>query len=221
MSFSVFSKPAFIASQAEEFFRRYHGESFLLTISFLEPHPPYSGIFNDMYPPQSLPLNYDNPEKEVYPAYLLRRIKNFSDTGYEGVKTSDRKALSKLIARYHGLVSLVDKYVGEIMKSLERYNLTENSLIIFTSDHGDMLYSQDRGWKCKPWRESIIVPFIARWPGHIPSNRVSNGLFSHLDMMPTLLSAAGAPGLHRAGRGGHLLRLPANPQPGIRRGPHR
>ncbi len=76
------------------------------------------------------------------------------------------------------------------MASIE-YGLTENTLVVFTSDHGDMLWSQDRGWKCKPWAESVIVPFIARWPGVIPEGAVEDAPFGLVDTMPTLLAMCG------------------------------
>jgi arylsulfatase A-like enzyme len=66
---------------------------------------------------------------------------------------------------------------------------------VFGSDHGDMLFSQSHGWKCKPWRESIGVPLIVRWPGRVPAGRVTGGPISIVDHAPTLLALADAPPL--------------------------
>ena len=143
-------------------------EPFCLFLSYGPPHCPYDEVpqkYKDMYPPGKI-----KPRPNA----------------------SNNIDLNK-VSGYYGHITALDECVGNLLDSIDEFGLKDNTLVIFTSDHGDMLYSQDRGWKCKPWRESIIVPFIARWPGHIPSNRVSNGLFSHVDIMPTLLSAAGAP----------------------------
>ncbi len=142
-------------------------EPFCLFLSYGPPHCPYDEVpqkYKDMYPPEKI-----QPRPNA----------------------SNNIDFNK-VSGYYGHITALDECVGNLLDGIDEFGLKDNTLVIFTSDHGDMLYSQDRGWKCKPWRESIIVPFIARWPGHIPSNRVSNGLFSHVDIMPTLLSVAGA-----------------------------
>ncbi|MCK5759488.1 MAG: sulfatase [Clostridiales bacterium] len=142
-------------------------EPFCLFLSYGPPHCPYDEVpqkYKDMYPPE-----------KIQPR----------------LNASNNIDLNK-VSGYYSHITALDECVGNLLNNIDKFELKDNTLVIFTSDHGDMLYSQDRGWKCKPWRESIIVPFIARWPGYIPSNRVSNGLFSHVDIMPTLLSVAGA-----------------------------
>jgi arylsulfatase A-like enzyme len=71
--------------------------------------------------------------------------------------------------------------------------LEENTIVLFSSDHGDMLGSQGKILKRKPWEESIRVPGIMRYPGVVPPRRETDALFSHVDFAPTLLSLCGLP----------------------------
>ncbi len=77
------------------------------------------------------------------------------------------------------------------MNAVREYALEDNTIVVFTSDHGDMLFSQNRGWKMKPWAESVNIPFIVRWPGKIPAGRRCDAPVGLVDMMPTLVSLAG------------------------------
>ncbi len=63
--------------------------------------------------------------------------------------------------------------------------------MIFTSDHGDMLWSQGRMKKQQPWEESISIPFLVRWPGRIQAGAVCGSLFGVIDHLPTLLGLCG------------------------------
>ena len=139
---------------------------FCLFLSWGPPHCPYDKV----------------PQKylDLYPEKNIKLKPNASEN-----------ADKKKIAQYYAAITALDEYFGRLMKSLKDNGLEEDTLVIFTSDHGDMLYSQNRGWKCKPWDESVRIPFITRWPKHIPAARISNGLFSLVDVMPTLLSMAG------------------------------
>ncbi len=142
-------------------------EPFFLFLSYGPPHCPY----------EEVPKKY----KDMYPVEKIKLRQN----------ATPRADLNK-IAGYYAHISALDECFGNLLEGIEKAGCRENTLVIFTSDHGDMLFSQDRGWKCKPWRESVIVPFIARWPGKIPEERACGSLISHVDIMPTLLSVAGA-----------------------------
>lgn len=94
------------------------------------------------------------------------------------------------IAGYYAATSSLDECVGRILASLDELGLSESTLVVFTSDHGDMLGSQGHERKQRPWDESILVPFIARGPG-LPRGRVSDVLFSVVDVLPTVLTLTG------------------------------
>jgi len=96
----------------------------------------------------------------------------------------------KEIAAYMAAVTAVDDQVGRLLGGLDETGLTEDTIVLFTSDHGDMLGSQGLRLKRKPWEESIHVPGILRYPKRLKP-RESGALFSHIDMAPTLLRLCG------------------------------
>ena len=79
------------------------------------------------------------------------------------------------------------------MATLKETGADENTIILFTSDHGDMLGNHGMRRKRKPHDEAARVPGIMRWPTRVPKGQVVDTLFSHIDMAPTLLALAGQP----------------------------
>lgn len=98
----------------------------------------------------------------------------------------------RVIAGYYAHITALDWNFGRLMAAVDELGLAEDTLVIFTSDHGDMLFSQGKGWKCKPWNESVSVPFAARWPGVIPAGATEDAPFGLVNVTPTLLSVCGA-----------------------------
>jgi arylsulfatase A-like enzyme len=153
-----------------EFLRGARAEArpFYLTIQWGPPHDPYKA------PPEYSRL-YD-------PAKLKMRPNWRETPGAPGPRE---------IAEYYGMVTALDEQVGRLMRTLDELGLKENTLVLFSSDHGDMLGSQGRRLKRKPWEESIRVPGILRWPGKLKAGGTSDVLFTHVDFAPTLLGFAG------------------------------
>jgi arylsulfatase A-like enzyme len=85
----------------------------------------------------------------------------------------------------------VDDMVGNIFKTLKQSHEMNNTLAFFTSDNGFLWGEHGIGGKTLPYTESVRVPFLARWPSHIPSGRVDDHLVSNVDIAPTILQAAG------------------------------
>jgi arylsulfatase A-like enzyme len=159
---------------------------FCLFLSWGPPHCPYRVApqkYLDMYPPQEIELLPNARETPRFDRTM--RDQGASSTQIEAAK-------KELIAGYYAHISALDACLGSLMETLERAGAAEDTLVIFSSDHGDMLFSQDRGWKGKPWRESVGIPLIVRWPDRIPAGRVTNGPIGLVDLMPTILSFAGA-----------------------------
>jgi len=109
-----------------------------------------------------------------------------------------------LRATYAAMVTRLDKNVGRILTALDELGLAENTLVVFTSDHGATFEAGNlgtsrfldsnrpfRGQKRTVWEGGIRVPAIACWPGHIPAGKVSNEIMHMTDVFPTLLAAAG------------------------------
>jgi arylsulfatase A-like enzyme len=97
------------------------------------------------------------------------------------------------VAAYYAAITCLDDQVGRLMKVLQETGRDENTIVLFTSDHGDMLGSHGLRRKRKPYEESAGVPGIIRWPARVPRGRVVDTLFSHVDMAPTLLGLCGVP----------------------------
>lgn len=96
------------------------------------------------------------------------------------------------LAAYYAMISDLDWNVGRLMQLLRELGIMEETLVVFTSDHGDMLGSQGQERKQRPWEESIVVPFIARGPG-LPAGMATDVLLSSVDVLPTVLGLTGTP----------------------------
>ena len=104
----------------------------------------------------------------------------------------DRDELAKDIAIYYGMISLMDKYIGQILDRLEALGLAEETLVVFTTDHGHF-YGQ-HGLIAKGafhYEDMIRVPMVVRYPGRVPAGRRTSALQSLVDLAPTFLSIAG------------------------------
>jgi len=97
------------------------------------------------------------------------------------------------LAGYWSHITALDRCFGRLMAALEESGQAEDTIVVFTSDHGDMLGSQGLQRKQKPWDESIMVPFVLRYPRAVPAGKRTDALLNAPDLMPTLLSLAGSP----------------------------
>lgn len=101
---------------------------------------------------------------------------------------------------YHDTMIDHDKNVGQILDAIDAAGIADNTIVIYSTDNGphmnswpDAAMTPFRSEKNTGWEGAFRVPFLVRWPGHIPAGSVSNDIMSHLDWMPTLLAAVGAP----------------------------
>ncbi len=179
------------------------GQPWMCHCSLLSPHPPMDppGQYATMFDGVALPpINYVPGEEDHFPRQL-RAIQNvlgerdrdegsepgcyFTPDGDLDVENADR--VRRL---YYGLAAYVDAQVGRLMRFLEERGLAENTLVIFTSDHGHL--NGDHGMICKhSWYDtSWRVPLIIRWPDRLGAGRV--GSFANwTDLTATMLTAAG------------------------------
>ena len=144
---------------------RESGRPFCLFLSWGPPHNPYRAVgeeFLAMYPPDRVTPRPNCVEPKL-----------------------------EEIAGYWAHVTALDREIGRLLAALEQLDLSRETIFVFTSDHGDMLYSQGQQRKQRPWDESILVPCLLRWPGrHRAGDHVAEPL-NVVDLMPTLLRLAG------------------------------
>lgn len=174
---------------AVEFLRSQPKEKpFFLTVQMGPPHDPYGAPekYTAMYDPEKLtmPVSWQaGSEVRPTPKAGLRRgplANRFVPLGGK-----------EEVGAYYAAITAIDDQVGRLLKVLRETGADENTIILFTSDHGDMLGSHGLRRKRKPYDESARVPGIIRWPSHVPAGHVVDTLFSHVDMAPTLLSLVG------------------------------
>jgi choline-sulfatase len=160
-----------------------------LFVSWLRPHYPLlcPEEFYDLYSVDDIePPRFTNPQQQPQHPVLKRLRSNFD---YDKHFTPSTRQIAR--ASYFGLCSFVDYQIGQVIAALETSGQAENTLIIYTSDHGD--HNGDRGmWtKMTLYDESAAVPMILAGPG-IPESKVVSTLTSLVDIYPTILSAVGA-----------------------------
>jgi choline-sulfatase len=160
-----------------------------LFVSFATPHFPLLSPreYFDMYPREILPLPIRAAPDEWprHPAIELHR----NQAGYE--EPFEEKTLRTALAAYYGLVSFVDEQVGLVLRALEDAGLTENTRIIYTSDHGDSAGEQGLWKKSSMYEGSVGVPMILAGPD-VPEGRVVRTNVSLVDCFPSIVEAVGA-----------------------------
>lgn len=162
-------------SKALEFLKsRDRKRPFFLCIAYNPPHSPYENLDTDC-----LPEDYQH-----YENLSLRQL-------YVRDNADTTMAKAPCIRAYFSNVTSVDRHFGIILEELRRQGLDDNTIVVFTSDHGETMCSHSaQDPKNSIWTESFNVPFLLRYPGHI-APRVDSVLLSSVDIMPTLLSLAG------------------------------
>ncbi|MCF7957323.1 MAG: sulfatase [Phycisphaerae bacterium] len=145
---------------AIEFIKKNKQVPFCLYLSFGPPHNPYIA-----------PKKY----LEMYKDKTLTARPNVP-----GGKTTN-------LLQYYAMTTSLDICMGRIDEALKQAGVSEDTIVVFTSDHGDMLGSQGHRLKQRPWEESINIPFILRYPRKIKAGQRRDWIVSSVDVMPTLL----------------------------------
>lgn len=172
-------------------------EPFSLTVGFMLPHPPYVAreedyaVYADRMTMPKKPATFDAVKHPFLRAWRE----------HTGIIEVPEEEIRRSRAAYWGLVHRVDLMIGQILQALEANGLAENTLIVYTSDHGDMQGEHGLWWKHVFYEESVKVPLIVSWPGVIPGGQRCERVISALDVNATMLDALGAPPLpHSPGR---------------------
>ena len=156
---------------------------------------PFFGIFTYTLPHAELV----QPEDSILNEY---KAKFDPDKVYKGSEGSRYNAITHTHAQFAAMITRLDYYVGEVLKKLKEKGLDENTLVIFSSDNGPheeggadpTFFGRDgklRGLKRQCHEGGIRIPFIARWPGHVPAGKVHDHICAFYDLMPTFCDVAG------------------------------
>src|SRR5262249_30238252 len=98
-------------------------------------------------------------------------------------------------AAYYGLVDRMDRMIGEILDALDASGLADDTLVIYTSDHGEQIGERGLWWKHTFYDESLKVPMVLAWPGKLPAGERRGQVVNLMDLTATMLQAIGAPAL--------------------------
>lgn len=191
--------------------RHDRSQPFLLSVGFQDPHHPHAvpRDWDDRVDPASVPPpDWTEGELDDKPPHFLSRrsgtmgrgglvgeferaIPGSSGRGYLDVTEGEERCGR---AYYYTMVKIIDRELGRILAALDRLQLAEDTLVIFTTDHGELLGDHGLWFKGPFHYEQLVrVPLIIRWPAGFAGGRRSSSLASLVDIVPTCLAAAGLP----------------------------
>lgn len=170
--------------------RRDPSKPFFLKMSYVRPHPPFDPpqAFYDMYKDLDMPVppvgdwaNAEDPGRS-----------GLSPIADQGIVPEHR--MHRAQAAYYALITHIDYEIGRFLNTLQEFGQLNNTVIIFASDHGELLGDHNLFRKSMPYEGSTNVPFILADPGNnlgLKRNTINDSVVEMRDIMPTLLDAAG------------------------------
>ena len=166
-----------MTDQAVKIIQDSHGDKpWMMIVSW---HPPH------------FPVDDAPAEDESHFADKKVSLRPNVETGHsQRGPVSSVAAIEKFHQGYYAHIRAIDREFGRLLKALDDTGQAENTIVIFTSDHGEMAGSHGRMYKQVPFEESARVPFYVRYPGVTRSGKSSDALFASIDIYPTLCGLA-------------------------------
>ena len=159
----------------------------LLMVGFIKPHHPFD-------PPAPWDRLYDPEKLTLLPGWTPNSLEHDLKYG-RGYFPNDKltePTLRRVMAYYYATITQIDHHVGRMVEILKRKGLYDNTLIVFTSDHGDYMGFHHMLLKGNYMYDPVVkVPLIVKWPGSRHAGTVSHQLVNNIDLAPTLCRAAG------------------------------
>lgn len=184
---SKHSYTAFQAKKVMDAIERHKNHPFTITSSFNHPHAPMlpSPEYYHMYPVEDMvpPISI-NDDMVNSPYSAANKRLNLPEY-------SDPNEIRYMMTDYYSMIKEVDDWIGKILDKLDELNLTNNTMVVFTSDHGEMLGAHGMREKNVFYEESAHIPLIIRYPVKIKSHTVVNQYVSTLDLFATILDYMG------------------------------
>ena len=180
----------FCADRAIEFMEFSWTQPWLMSVNIFDPHAAFD-------PPADYLARYnldDMPAPAYQPSDLAAQELLKGVDFQTAARDPDSFDARGKIAAYYAMIELIDHNVGRMLDALERTGQADNTLVIFTSDHGEMLGDHGLIQKgCRFYEGLVRVPLMLSWPGRIGAGQHSDALVELTDLAPTLLEAAGEP----------------------------
>jgi len=163
-------------------------EPWLLNVNIYDPHPPFipPKQYSDQFDASTLPGPHfiDSDLQQQKKLAVL----DFQDE----IRTPEQHQASQAQARYYAMIAQIDDQFQRILDHLDQIGQRENTVILFTSDHGESLGDHGLMYKgCRFYEGLVRIPLIFSWPGHFQQSLESTGLVELLDMSATLLELCG------------------------------
>ncbi len=169
--------------------REFSGQEkpFALFLSMGTPHDPWT--------PDNVPAKYLERFKDVQfelpPNYLPENDPHADD--WAKLSKEERAELTEWMRVYYAMVANVDDNFGRLLQAVEDMGLKDDTIVVFTSDHGELFGAHGRRAKNIFYEEAVRIPFLIRWPGRIPAGEKCDVCLNTVDIMPTLLHMMGLP----------------------------
>lgn len=184
---------------AQRYIRERAGRGpFALFLSWGPPHGPYVAPpeFMKRHSPETMKLRPNVADRRTGEFLMANRRtrlpqKFLAIQKKRRAEISDERTFRQWYAGYYAATECLDGLIGDLRQTLAEMRILENTIVVFTSDHGDMLGSHGLLEKTTPFEESISIPFLISYPRRIAAGSMSDAQLTPVDMMPTVLSLAG------------------------------
>ena len=176
-----------LCDKAIDFVNANSKQPFCYMVSLPDPHGPNTvrAPYDTMYADVNVPI----------PMTLIRKPEQIPAWGKPaGVKPEQ---LRKLMRNYYGMVKCIDDNVGKILETLRSHKLLDRTIVVFTSDHGDLCGEHGRLNKGVPYEGSARIPFLVYCPGRVKPGTVVDAALGTVDFLPTVMNLIGSPVVHK------------------------
>jgi arylsulfatase len=166
-------------------------QPFFMWVSFPKPHSAFDPPrpYDSMYDPREMPEPVGSIDT-LKDRGLDREVRTYYGHMWDLLSPEAKKVIK---AYYYGLITHQDKQIGKIIDFIESNGLREDTIVVYTADHGEMLGDFGLYFKKNFYNGSVRVPLVISYPSKIQGGRVSEQLVGLQDLLPTLLSLADAP----------------------------
>lgn len=185
------TKAAFLGRETARWIRERAGEDqpWMMSACFLEPHMPFQSPLNHLHDPEEMPVGsaFNQPPGPDQAKWKQETAAKYRESGFENRPLKSDWDWRRLRANYYGLVTLVDRAVGDILEALRESGQADNTIVVFTSDHGEMMGDHACLTKSLQYEESIRIPLLMRVPWLSRNEVRIPGRVSQIDLLPTLM----------------------------------